>query len=138
MLKRVTLALILAAALQRSTPPIAFPLDEATAAQLQEWQTSGRYTSRQIVEMYLHRIEEMDRSGPTLHAVIETNPDALAIADALDAERKAKGPRGPLHGIPVLIKDNIDTADKMLTTAGSLALEDSRPDRDAFLVQRLR
>src|SRR5689334_7629014 len=138
MLKRVTLALILAAALQRSTPPIAFPLDEATAAQLQEWQTSGRYTSRQIVEMYLHRIEEMDRRGPTLHAVIETNPDALAIADALDAERKAKGPRGPLHGIPVLLKDNIATRDKQQSTAGSLAIVGSAVPRDAFLADKLR
>jgi amidase len=138
MFTRAALALILAAAIQRpaSLPP--FPLEEATAAQLQEWQTSGRYTSRQIVEMYLHRIDEIDRSGPSLRAVIETNPDALAIADALDAERKAKGPRGPLHGVPVLIKDNIDTADKMLTTAGSLALTDSRPAKDAFLVERLR
>src|SRR5215475_1062920 len=127
MLKRATLALILAASLQRATPPAAFPLEEATTAQLQEWQTSGRYTSHQIVEMYLRRIDEIDRGGPSLHAVIETNPDALAIADALDAERKAKGPRGPLHGIPVLIKDNIDTADKMLTTAGSLALAGSTP-----------
>src|SRR5262249_50773413 len=127
-----------AAAVQRSTPPAPFPLEEVTAAQLQDGMTSGRYTSRQIVEMYLRRIDEIDRNGPALHAVIEVNPDALAIADALDEERKAKAPRGPLHGVPVLIKDNIDTADKMLTTAGSLALEDSRPAKDAFLVERLR
>jgi len=88
--------------------------------------------------MYLHRIDEIDRGGPALHSVIETNPDALTIADALDAERKAKGPRGPMHGIPVLIKDNIDTADRMLTTAGSLALEGTRPAKDAALVERLR
>jgi len=138
MLTRVALAVVLASSLQRSTPPAEFPLEEATAAQLQDWQTSGRYTSRQIVEMYLRRIDEVDRGGPSLHAVIEVNPDALAIADALDAERRTKGPRGPLHGTPVLIKDNIDTADRMLTTAGSLALEDSRPDRDAFRVARLR
>jgi amidase len=118
--------------------PAAFPLDEATAAQLQDWMTTGRYTSHQIVQMYLDRIEAIDRSGPTLRSVIEVNPDALAIADALDAERKEKGPRGPLHGIPILIKDNIDTGDKMMTTAGSLALENSHPAKDAFVVERLR
>src|SRR5947208_411210 len=106
MLKRAAFALILAASLQRSTTPASFPLEEATAAQLQVWMTSGRYTSRQIVELYLRRIDEIDRNGPALHAVLEVNPDAVAIADALDAERKARGPRGPLHGIPVLIKDN--------------------------------
>jgi amidase len=128
----------LAAALQGTTPPPAFPLEEVTAGQLQEWMTSGRYTARQIAEMYLRRIDAIDRDGPALRSVIEVNPDALAIADALDAERKATGPRGPLHGIPVLIKDNIDTADRMMTTAGSLALDGSRPAKDAFLVQRLR
>jgi len=137
MIKRAVVALVLAVALQRSAAP-AFPLEEATAAQLQDWMTSGRYTARQIAELYLRRIEEIDRDGPALHAVIEVNPDALAIADALDAERKATGARGPLHGIPVLIKDNIDTADKMMTTAGSLALEGSRREHDAFVVQRLR
>src|SRR6185437_15958531 len=86
----------------------------------------------------LRRIDEIDRNGPTLKSVIELNPDALAIADALDAERKAKGPRGPLHGVPILIKDNIDTGDRMMTTAGSLALEGSHPSKDAFVVQRLR
>ena len=137
MITRAALALVLALAVQRSAPP-AFPLEEATAVQLQDWMTSGRYTARQVAELYLRRIEEIDRGGPALHAVIEVNPDALAIADVLDAERKAKGPRGPLHGIPVLIKDNIDTADKMMTTAGSLALEGARPSRDAFIVGRLR
>src|SRR5207249_10381029 len=83
-------------------------------------------------------IEEIDRNGPALQSVIELNPDALSIADALDGERKAKGPRGPLHGIPILIKDNIETADKMMTSAGSLALEGSIAARDAFVVQRLR
>ncbi len=125
-------------ALTAQSPPPAFPLEEATVAQLQAWMTAGRYTSRQLTEMYLQRIEEIDRRGPALHAVSEVNPDALAIADGLDAERKAKGPRGPLHGIPILIKDNIDTADRMLTTAGSLALEGSRPAKDAALVERLR
>jgi amidase len=137
MLRRALVAAILAVAVQQSAPP-AFPLEEATVTQLQEWMSAGRYTARQVAELYLARIEEIDRKGPALHSVIEVNPDALAIADALDAERKAKGPRGPLHGIPVLIKDNIDTADRMLTTAGSLALEGSRPPADAFIVARLR
>ena len=118
--------------------PPAFALDEATIAQLLEWMQSGRYTSRQLVDLYLARIEQIDRSGPALRSVIEVNPDARTIADALDAERKAKGVRGPLHGVPVLIKDNIDTADRMMTTAGSLALEGSIPPRDAFVVERLR
>ena len=100
--------------------------------------TAGRYTARQIAELYLRRIDEIDRQGPALRSVIEVNPDALTIADALDAERRTRGPRGPLHGIPILIKDNIDTADRMLTTAGSLALAESRPARDAFVVERLR
>ena len=95
-------------------------------------------TSRQLVDLYLGRIEQIDRSGPTLRSVIEVNPEARTIADALDAERKTRGPRGPLHGIPVLIKDNIDTADRMMTTAGSLALEGSIAARDAFVVERLR
>jgi amidase len=138
MLKRAAAILVLAASIQRSNPPPAFPLEEATAAQLQAWMASGRYSARQIAELYLRRIEDVDRAGPALHSVIEVNPDALTIADALDAERRAKGPRGPLHGIPVLIKDNIDTGDRMLTTAGSLALEGSRPSKDAFLVERLR
>src|SRR3954454_24190556 len=137
----VRAAVVLTLALHAQTPapvPAPFPLEEATASQLQEWMTSGRYTARQIAEMYLGRIEVIDRHGPTLRSVIEVNPDALSIAGALDAERKAKGARGPLHGIPVLIKDNIDTADRMLTTAGSLALEASRPAKDAALVTRLR
>jgi amidase len=99
---------------------------------------SGRYTARRLVELYLQRIDQIDRAGPTLRSVIELNPDALATADALDAERRSRGPRGPLHGIPILIKDNIDTADRMTTTAGSLALEGSVAARDAFLVERLR
>jgi amidase len=100
--------------------------------------TAGELTARGIAEKYLARIAAIDRRGPTLRSVIEVNPDALAIADALDRERKEKGPRGPLHGIPVLLKDNIDTADRMATTAGSLALEGAKPPRDAFLVQKLR
>ena len=99
---------------------------------------SGKRTARSITELYLGRIGAMDRQGPMLRSVIETNPDALTIAEALDRERKQKGPRGPLHGIPVLIKDNIDTADRMTTTAGSYALEGSIPLRDSHVAQRLR
>jgi amidase len=95
-------------------------------------------SARTLVEAYLARIERLDRNGPTLNAVIEINPDALTIADALDAERAAQGPRGPLHGIPVLLKDNIDTADRMMTTSGSLALLGSIAPEDAFLVKKLR
>ena len=118
--------------------PTGFPLEEATIAGLQEMMTSGKATSEKLVELYFERIDQIDRGGPRLNAVIEKNPDALAIARELDRERKEKGPRGPLHGIPVLIKDNIDTADKMETTAGSLALLGSKPARDAFIVTRLR
>ena len=99
---------------------------------------SGKFTARALVEKYSARIDEIDKQGPTVNAIIEMNPDALAVADELDRERKAKGPRGPLHGIPVLIKDNIDTADRMMTTAGSLALVGSKPPKDSFVAQRLR
>src|SRR6185312_12776635 len=119
-------------------PALPFELEETTIAAFQEGMKSGRHTARSIIEAYLARIEELNLKGPELRAVIETNPEALALADALDAERKAKGPRGPLHGIPVLLKDNIGTHDRMTTTAGSLALEGSIPLRDAFLVARLR
>jgi amidase len=118
--------------------PDTFELAEMSAAQLQDAMTSGRYTARRLVELYLKRIEEIDRAGPALRSVIEVNPDALSIADGLDAERRVRGPRGPLHGIPVLIKDNIETADRMSTTAGSLALEGSIAEHDAFVVGRLR
>jgi amidase len=114
------------------------PFDEMTIRELDEGLVAGRFTSRQITEAYLARIEEVDRKGPALHAVIEVNPDALQIADELDKERKAKGDRGPLHGIPILVKDNLDTADKMSCTAGSLALEGSHPPRDSTVVARLR
>jgi len=116
----------------------AFELDEATIADLQDGMKTGKYSARALVEKYTARIEQIDKHGPVLNAVIELNPDALSIADALDQERKAKGARGPLHGIPVLIKDNIDTADKMMTTAGSLALVGSKPPKDSFVAQRLR
>jgi amidase len=120
------------------TAPPPVDLDEITIAQLQDGMAAGRFTSRQVVALYLERIERLDRSGPELRSMLETNPDALTIADGLDAERKATGPRGPLHGVPVVIKDNIDTADRMTTTAGSLALEGSIAARDAFVVERLR
>ncbi|HMB80172.1 MAG TPA: amidase, partial [Vicinamibacterales bacterium] len=119
-----------------ASPP--FDLEEVTIAGLQQRMQSGQDTSRSLVEKYLARIEAIDRSGPALHSVLEINPDALAIADRLDAERKSRGPRGPLHGIPVLIKDNIATADRMMTTAGSLALAGVTPPKDAFIVTRLR
>ena len=106
--------------------------------QLQDAMTSGRYTSRRLVELYTARINALDRQGPELHSVIELNPDALSIADALDAERRSGRVRGPLHGIPVLIKDNIDTGDRMMTTAGSLALAGESAPRDSFVAARLR
>lgn len=112
--------------------------EELTLQNLQDLQTAGEATARNLVERYLERIERLDRSGPRLNAVIELNPDALAIADALDAERRAGRTRGPLHGIPILIKDNLDTADRMTTTAGSLALEGHIAAQDAFIVARLR
>jgi len=116
----------------------AFPAPEATIAGLQERMDSGELTARSLAKAYLARVELIDRGGPGLRSVIEVNPDALALADALDAERRARGPRGPLHGIPVLVKDNVDTADAMKTTAGSLALLGAEPERDAFVVRRLR
>jgi amidase len=119
-----------------AVPP--FELEEATIASLQDGMRSGQYSARRITELYLDRISALDRQGPSLHSVIETNPEALQIADALDAERKARGPRGLLHGIPILIKDNIDTADKMTTTAGSLALTGSIPLQDSFVAKKLR
>jgi amidase len=115
-----------------------FELEEATLATLQGHIRSGRYTARSLCDAYLARIDAVDRTGPTLRAVIELNPDAQDIADRLDGERRAGRARGPLHGVPVLIKDNIATHDRMTTTAGSLALEGSIAPRDAFLVERLR
>jgi amidase len=116
----------------------AFELEEATVSSLQEAMSRGRVSARAIAERYLTRIDAVDKRGPTLNAIIELNPDALSVADALDRELKQKGPRGPLHGIPVLLKDNIDTADRMKTSAGSLALAEAIAPRDAFLVERLR
>ena len=120
------------------SPVKPFELDEATIAELQAAMKSGKYSARSIAEKYLDRIKEIDKSGPAINSIIELNPDALAIADSLDKERREKGPRGALHGIPVLIKDNIDTADRMMTTAGSLALSGSIAPRDSFVAQRLR
>lgn len=113
-------------------------LPEWTITELQEKMESGELTSRRLAELYLTRIQEVDKSGPYINSVIELNPDALEIADALDAERKAGKTRGALHGIPILIKDNIDTNDKMQTTAGSLALEGHIAEKDAFVVKQLR
>ena len=115
-----------------------FELEEATISDLQARMAAGQLTARSIAQQYLDRIAELDRKGPTLRHVIEVNPDALSIADSLDQERKAGRVRGPLHGIPILIKDNIDTADRMTTTAGSLALAGSIPLQDAFIAAKLR
>ena len=115
-----------------------FVLDEMSLEQMQNVMQADAMSSRYICELYLSRIREIDKKGPKLNAVIELNPDALTIADQLDRERKAKSVRGPLHGIPVLIKDNIATADRMQTTAGSLAMVSSRPPKDAAVVARLR
>lgn len=115
-----------------------FELDEITVSELQEKMERGTYTSVQITQLYLNRIEAIDKKGPKLNSVIEVNPHALIIAKALDKERKEGKIRGPLHGIPVLIKDNIDTADKMMTTAGALAMVGNIPKKDAFIVTQLR
>lgn len=115
-----------------------FELHEATVESLQEGMRSGRLTARRITELYLARIEALNTRGPDLRAIIETNPDALAIAGALDAERAAGKVRGPLHGIPIALKDNLDTHDRMTTTAGSLALEGSIPPQDSTVAAKLR
>ncbi len=113
-------------------------MEEWSILDLQARLRSGELTARRLTEMYLERIRQVDREGPRLNAVLELNPDALEIADALDAERQAGRVRGPLHGIPILIKDNIASRDRLATTSGSLALQGSVPRRDAFLVERLR
>jgi amidase len=125
-------------ALTRAPDQEPFALAETTIAALQDGMRRGRLTSRGITQAYLERIAALDRQGPTLRAILETNPDAIAIADRLDAERRQGRVRGPLHGVPVVVKDNIDTHDRMQTTAGSLALEGNIALRDAFLVERLR
>src|SRR5215471_16405813 len=131
---------LVAISLTRAQTPASLPFDleEASIAALQQRMQSGQDTSRSLVDKYLARIEAIDRTGPSLHSILEINPDARGIADQLDAERKARGTRGPLHGIPIVIKDNIATADRMMTTAGSLALAGSVPPNDATIVARLR
>ncbi|MGA8166945.1 MAG: amidase [Candidatus Acidiferrales bacterium] len=120
-------------------PDIApFELDETTVVALQDGMKSGQFTARSIAQKYLDRIAEIDKQGPAINSVIEVNPDALSIADSLDDERESKGPRGPLHGIPVLIKDNIGTHDRMMTTAGSLALSGFTPTKDSAVARHLR
>lgn len=113
-------------------------MEPLSLLEIQAQMQTGGITAHTLVESYLARIEAIDRNGPRLNSVIELNPDAVAIADALDKERRDIGPRGPMHGIPILLKENIDTADRMMTTAGSLALEGSIAPQDAFLVQQLR
>ena len=115
-----------------------FSLNETTIDQLQQKMQSGEVTAKQIAEMYLERIDAIDKNGPKLNSVIEVNPEALAIAESLDQERKENKLRGPLHGIPILIKDNIDTDDQMMTTAGSLALLNHKAEKDAFIISELR
>lgn len=119
-------------------PVSTFALDEVTIGELQEGMKSGKYTSVAITEKYLARMEAIDKSGPAINSVIEANKDAGKIATDSDEERKAGRFRGPLHGIPILVKDNIDTADRMMTTAGSLALVGAKPPKDSFVVQKLR
>ena len=113
-------------------------LEEITITELQVAMARGELNARELAEMYIERIHALDQQGPTLQSMLELNPAALEIAEKLDEERRNHGPRGPLHGIPILLKDNIATADAMQTTAGSLALVGSRPPRDAFVVQKLR
>jgi amidase len=115
-----------------------FDLEEATISSLQSMLSAGTHTSKSLVELYLQRIADIDRSGPALNSVIELNPEALTIAERMDSERRNGKVRGPLHGIPILIKDNINTADKMMTTAGSLALEGNIAEKDAFIIAKLR
>ncbi len=118
--------------------PQSSDLDELTIDDLQKGMASGKYTARSLTQKYFDRIDHIDKNGPSIKSVIETNPDALAIATMLDSERKAGRVRGPLHGVPVLIKDNIDTHDRMTTTAGSLALAGSIPLQDSFVAKKLR
>src|SRR4026208_380266 len=113
-----TCALAMARPASAFEPLPASELDELTLTDLQQGLRSGKYTSKELVEKYTDRINDIDRKGPALRSVIELNPDAESIAVALDRERKERGARGPLHGIPMLLKDNIDTADRMMTTAG--------------------
>jgi amidase len=115
-----------------------FDLEELTISDLQEGMKSGKFTAHSLVRKYVERVSDVDRGGPKINSVIEVNPEAAAIAEALDQERKQGRMRGPLHGVPILIKDNIDTADRMMTTAGSLALEGSHATNDSFVAKKLR
>lgn len=134
----------IAAVRRAGTPPTqgsrnkSFEWEEATIVDLQIAMEAGKETATSLAKKYLQRIEDLDQRGPSLKSVIEINPEVLAIARSLDKERKVRGVRGPMHGVPILLKDNIDTHDRMMTTAGSLALLGSIPLRDAFIVQRLR
>ncbi len=122
----------------RAGNPADFELNEMTIDELQEKMQAGVYTSAMLTDLYLQRIAAVDKDGPALNAVIEINPDARVIAEQMDRERKEGKLRGPLHGIPILVKDNIDTADKMMTTAGSIALEGHKAKQDAFIIGQLR
>ncbi|NIA27034.1 MAG: amidase [Desulfobulbaceae bacterium] len=135
MKKTISLVFLLAIAACTAPPP---DIEEATIADLHDRMQRGELTAEQLVSSYLERIEAIDRNGPQLNSIIEINPDALLTARSLDEEWQESGPRGPMHGIPVVLKANIGTADQMQTTAGSLALANHRPDTDAFLVSRLR
>jgi len=123
---------------QQASSTAEINLDELTIGDLQDKMKSGELTSKAITEFYLKKIDQIDKNGPAINSVIELNPDALTIATQLDKERSENKIRGPLHGIPVLIKDNIDTGDQMLTTAGSIALEGNHASKDAFIVSKLR
>ena len=126
------------ASISPATTPPAFELDELTVSELQARMGSGKYTAQSLAEKYLEHIDDVDKQGPAINSVIELNPDALSIANELDKERRSGRVRGPLHGIPVLIKDNIDTHDRMQTTAGSLALGGSIPLQDSNVAKKLR
>jgi amidase len=122
----------------RVTGPANFKYEEQTIQQIQQGYKEGRFTIKELVQAYLDRIDSIDKRGPQLHAMIAINPDVIEIAEELDREMKAGKVRGPMHGIPVILKDNIDTHDKMATTAGSRALRNSYPLKDSYIAQRLR
>src|ERR1700753_3974644 len=132
------IAILVVAMTMTTAQAAGYDVPEKSIPMLEGDLASGRVTSEQLVQAYLDRIAQIDRAGPSLHAVLALNPHALDDARALDAERRAKGPRGPLHGIPILVKDNIETADPVATTAGSLALADNITNRDAPIIARLR
>lgn len=122
----------------RAAAVVPFEFAELTIPELQASIASGKYTVHSLVQKYLERIEALDKQGPAVNAIIELNPDALGIADAQDKQRQARKPGGVLQGVPILVKDNLDTRDKMMTTAGSLALVGARPPKDSMVVQKLR